>query len=88
MRFGKRFVQMEIFQTSFLQNGSNVGLYLVDASSDGVGIERQPTQDPSTSHASVLENAACHELQSEWSSVTNLLDRAAVLFAFEQLLEG
>ena len=68
------------------KNGSNVGLYLVDASSDGVGIERQPTLDPSRSHASVIfENAACHELQSEWSSVTNLLDRAAVLFAFEQL---
>ena len=63
-----------------------MGLYLVDASSDGVGIERQPTLDPSRSHASVIfENAACHELQSEWSSVTNLLDRAAVLFAFEQL---
>ena len=68
------------------KNGSNVGLYLVDASSDGVGIERQPTLDPSRSHASVIfENAACHELQSQWSSVTNLLDRAAVLFAFEQL---
>ena len=68
------------------KNGSNVGLYLVDASSDGVIIERQPTLDPSRSHASVIfENAVCHELQSEWSSVTNLLDRAAVLFAFEQL---
>ena len=66
------------------KNGSNVGLYLVDASSDGVIIERQPTLDP-RSHASVIENAVCHELQSEWSSVTNLLDRAAVLFAFEQL---
>ena len=68
------------------KNDSSVGLYLVDASSDGVSITAQPTLDPSRSHAAVTFNQAkVTELKSDWSDVLNLLDRAAVLFSFEQL---
>ena len=67
-------------------NGSSVGLYLVDASSKGVAVTEQSTLDPSRSHASVtFNNTPCTELKSDWSDVLNLLDRAAVLFSFEQL---
>jgi len=68
------------------KNDSSVGLYLVDASSDGVSKTAQPTLDPSRSHAAVTFNQAkATELKSDWSDVLNLLDRAAVLFSFEQL---
>ncbi len=68
------------------KNDSSVGLYLVDASSDGVSITAQPTLDPSRSHAAVtFSQAKATELKSDWSDVLNLLDRAAVLFSFEQL---
>ena len=68
------------------KNGSSVGLYLVDASSEGVAVTEQSTLDPSRSHASItFNNTPCAELKSDWSDVLNLLDRAAVLFSFEQL---
>ena len=68
------------------KNDSSVGLYLVDASSDGVSITPQPTLDPSRSHAAItFSQAKATELKSDWSDVLNLLDRAAVLFSFEQL---
>lgn len=68
------------------KNDSSVGLYLVDASSDGVSITAQPTLDPSRSHAAItFSKAKATELKSDWSDVLNLLDRAAVLFSFEQL---
>jgi len=68
------------------KNDSSVGLYLVDASSDGVSITAQPTLDPSRSHAAItFSQAKATELKSDWSDVLNLLDRAAVLFSFEQL---
>jgi acyl-CoA dehydrogenase len=68
------------------KNGSSVGLYLVEGSSSGIEVNQQPTRDPSRSHASVsFDNTPCSELKSDWSDVLNLLDRAAVLFAFEQL---
>lgn len=68
------------------KNDSSVGLYLVDASSDGVNITAQPTLDPSRSHAAItFSQAKATELKSDWSDVLNLLDRAAVLFSFEQL---
>ena len=67
-------------------NGSGVGLYLVDSSSEGVEITEQSTLDPSRSHASIdFNNSKAIELNSDWSNVQNLLDRAAVLFSFEQL---
>ena len=67
-------------------NGNGVGLYIVDASSDGVEVSPQSTLDPSRSHASItFNNSDATELKSDWSDVQNLLDRAAVLFSFEQL---
>ncbi|MFL2706513.1 MAG: acyl-CoA dehydrogenase family protein [Gammaproteobacteria bacterium] len=67
-------------------NGSGVGLYLVDGSTGGTEISPQSTLDPSRSHASVtFNNCEAIELNSDWSDVLNLLDRAAVLFSFEQL---
>ena len=67
-------------------NGNGVGLYIVDVSSDGVEVSPQSTLDPSRSHASItFNNSDATELKSDWSDVQNLLDRAAVLFSFEQL---
>ena len=68
------------------KSGSSVGLYLVDGTSEGIEITPQSTLDPSRSHASItFNNTAAIELKSDWSDVLNLLDRAAVLFSFEQL---
>ena len=68
------------------KSGSSVGLYLVDGASEGIEITPQSTLDPSRSHASItFNNTAAIELKSDWSDVLNLLDRAAVLFSFEQL---
>ena len=67
-------------------NGSGVGLYLVDGIADGIEIEPQTTLDPSRSHASItFSNTPATELKSDWSDVLSLLDRAAVLFSFEQV---
>ena len=67
-------------------NGSGVGLYLVDGTADGIEVEPQSTLDPSRSHASItFSNTPATELKSDWSDVLSLLDRAAVLFSFEQL---
>ncbi len=67
-------------------NGTGVSLYLVDGSADGIQIEPQSTLDPSRSHASItFTNTPAAELKSDWSDVLCLLDRAAVLFSFEQL---
>ena len=67
-------------------NGSGVSLYLVDGTTEGIQIEPQTTLDPSRSHASItFSNTPATELKSEWSDVLSLLDRAAVLFSFEQL---
>ena len=46
-------------------NGSGVGLYLVDGSADGIQIEPQTTLDPSRSHASItFSNSPASELLS------------------------
>ena len=67
-------------------NGSGLGLYLVDVTADGIEVEPQSTLDPSRSHASItFSNTPATELKSDWSDVLSLLDRAAVLFSFEQL---
>ena len=68
------------------KSGSEVGLFLVESSSDGVEVTSQPTLDPSRSHAAIsFKNAKAETLDSGWSNITTLLDRAAVLFSFEQL---
>ncbi len=71
------------------KEGSVVGLFLVDLNSDGVGRVNQPTLDPSRSHASLtFNNATAVTLGSAkegWENLQYILDRAAVLFSFEQL---
>jgi acyl-CoA dehydrogenase len=63
-------------------------LYLVDL--DGEGVERTPVEtfDPSRSHARITFNAAPGEALAEGSGgdqIRRLLDRAAVMMAFEQV---
>ena len=65
------------------RSGSEIGLFLVEASADGVEVESQSTLDPSRSHAAItFKNAKAEALESGWSNITTLLDRAAVLFSF------
>jgi acyl-CoA dehydrogenase len=71
------------------KEGSVVGLFLVDLNSEGVERVNQPTLDPSRSHASLtFNNATAVTLGSAkegWENLQYILDRAAVLFSFEQL---
>jgi alkylation response protein AidB-like acyl-CoA dehydrogenase len=71
------------------REGQNVGLYIVDLHSPEVEVVTQSTLDPSRSHASLtFSNAKATPLGSineGWQNLQNILDRAAVLFAFEQL---
>ncbi len=66
-----------------------LSLALVDLTSAGVTRTRVSTVDPTRSHARiVLEGAAAEPLGAPgqgWSLVRRLLDRAAVLVAFEQV---
>jgi alkylation response protein AidB-like acyl-CoA dehydrogenase len=62
------------------------GLALVDL--EGEGVERAPLSslDPSRSQAKVtFQNAPAEPLQAGWPELERLLDRAAVLSAFEQV---
>ena len=67
----------------------DVGLYLVNLSEKDVEIESQDTLDPSRSHASItFNNVSAEKIGSQkdgWENLQNIFDRAAVLYAFEQL---
>ena len=67
----------------------DIGLFLVDLSGDGVAIKALQSIDPSRGQAEIRFEAAKAEplgVSGEgWSLVTQLLDRAAVLIAFEQV---
>ena len=69
--------------------GDNIVLCLVDLSAKGVEVSIQNTLDPSRSHASInFNNAEAEILGSDkegWAALQGVLDRAAVLFSFEQL---
>ena len=69
--------------------GNKVVLCLVDLAAKGVEIKTENTLDPSRSHASIVfKNAKVEVLDSKedgWTALQEVLDRAAVLFAFEQL---
>ena len=71
------------------KDGNKVVLCLVDLAGKGVEIKRENTLDPSRSHASIVfKNAKVEVLDSKedgWTALQEVLDRAAVLFAFEQL---
>jgi len=70
-------------------SSGNVGLYLVDLKCSEVNIVEQVTIDPSRSHASIEFNEASAQLlgslEEGWSGLEKTLDKAAILFAFEQL---
>ena len=71
------------------KDGNKVVLCLVDLAAKGVEIKRENTLDASRSHASIVfKNAKVEVLDSKedgWTALQEVLDRAAVLFAFEQL---
>ena len=71
------------------KDGNKVVLCLVDLAAKGVEIKTENTLDPSRSHASIVfKNAKVEVLDSKedgWTALQEVLDRAAVLFAFEQL---
>jgi len=66
-----------------------LSLFIADLTGDGVARETIETVDPSRSHAQVtFDNAPAELLGKEgdgWRLTEALLDRAAILFAFEQV---
>lgn len=70
-------------------SGDGASLYIVDLGGDNITCEDVSTLDPSRSHARLIFNGAKAELLgiegSGWSQLQNLYDRAAVLFAWEQV---
>ncbi len=71
------------------KEGEKIVLCLVDLSVKGVEVASQNTLDPSRSHASIdFKDAEAEILGTDkdgWEALQEILDRAAVLFAFEQL---
>ena len=71
------------------KEGDKVVLGLVDLSAKGVEVTSQNTLDPSRSHAGIkfkdADGESLGSSQDGWTALQEILDRAAVLFAFEQL---
>jgi len=71
------------------QSAGRAGLYIVELAGPGVRRASLPTVDPTRSHARIaFEGAAAEPLGAAgqgWPLVERLLDRAAVLVAFEQV---
>ena len=71
------------------QSAGRAGLYIVELAGPGVMRASLPTVDPTRSHARIaFEGAAAEPLGAAgqgWPLVERLLDRAAVLVAFEQI---
>ena len=67
----------------------DISLFIVDMKADGVSAENVETVDPTRSHAKVtLDGAAAEPLGGTgegWAILDKIYDRAAVLFAFEQV---
>lgn len=70
-------------------SGDGASMYLVDCNDSGVTANTINTLDPSLDYADVSFNAAGCELLGEqgqgWALLNSLLNRAAVLYAWEQL---
>ncbi|MFT7244167.1 MAG: acyl-CoA dehydrogenase [Candidatus Azotimanducaceae bacterium] len=70
------------------ENGDGASLSIVDLKQDSVSAETISTIDPSRSHATLSFKAATGELLGEagtgWTAAQNIMNRAAVLFAWEQ----
>jgi alkylation response protein AidB-like acyl-CoA dehydrogenase len=71
------------------QSGDGASLYLVDLNQSEVQRQQVATLDPSRSHATITFDGATAELLGTegagWAATQNLLNRAAVLFAWEQV---
>ena len=70
-------------------SGDGASLYLVDMDQPGVSCEAVKTLDPTTNHANVTFDGATAQLLGGdgqgWALLQQILDRAAVLIAWEQL---
>ena len=68
--------------------GDGASLSIVDLNQDGVQRNKIKTLDPSRPHADLVFSNAKAELMGEegggWAATQNILDRAAILFAWEQ----
>lgn len=77
------------FAVTLARTGDALSLYIVDLEGDGVSRRRIETVDPSRSHARIdFANAVAEPLGAAgegWRLAETLLDRAAILFAFEQV---
>lgn len=77
------------FALVLAKGGKGASLYCVDLNGDGVSRETVPTIDPTRSHAKVTFNDAKGELVGDegqgWEIYDQIRDRAAILFAFEQV---
>jgi len=71
------------------RSGGEVGLFLVDLTGAGVSREAVETIDPTRSHARITFDGAAAEALGPasrgWDVIEQVLDRAAVLIAFEQV---
>jgi alkylation response protein AidB-like acyl-CoA dehydrogenase len=70
------------------KSGSGISLVLVDLSADGVSRDTVATLDPTRSHAKVSFKDAPATVLGDgdnWEVLERVLDRAAVLIAFEQI---
>ena len=80
-------VDGDVAQLAIVLAGS--GMYLADLTSSGVTRTTIDTIDPTRSHAKIdFEEVACESLGDEtagFAQLESLYDRAAVLFAFEQV---
>lgn len=77
------------FVVTLAKSGNDLSLFIVDLKGDGVSRRQVETVDPTRSHAQIdFANAPADPLGATgegWRLAENLLDRAAVLFAFEQV---
>jgi alkylation response protein AidB-like acyl-CoA dehydrogenase len=67
----------------------SMSLFVVDLKGEGVTVESVKTVDPTRGHATITLNNAPAEALGDtgegWAIVDRIFDRAAVLFAFEQM---
>ena len=71
------------------QNHNSLSLYIVETNQDGVSKKLLDTLDPTRPSSEVnLKDADCVSLGEKgegWAMIQNILNRAAILFAFEQV---
>ena len=71
------------------QNHNSLSLYIVETNQDGVKEKLLDTLDPTRPSSEIeFNDASCSSLGDKgegWSMIQNILNRAAILFAFEQV---